>query len=338
MSGMFRDPVTGFSYPAAWIEACRDPAGLAMAREGLAVLSADGTVLRRGYTTGTTAAACCKAAILSLGKDLREVEIGIPAGLRVIVDVDASGGRASCRKYAGDYPDDVTAGLEFRATCTPLECGLMLSPGRGIGRFSRETPRFGLGEPAISRPALECITAAMEEACEIAGLGGASVTLEIPDGEEVARRTLNPKVGVAGGLSILGTTGLVEPWDDHLGQSVVERVKTEPRVVLATGRTGLFFARLLFPDHTAVLAGSRIREALLAAKGDVILCGLPGLVLKFLYPGVLDDTGYETVGEMEGSPIFFERVREAFQRGKMQYPDLRVVIIDRLGTVLGDSG
>ena len=68
------DPLTGFPYPGPWIAACKDDTGLALVRQGLAVLTASGTVLKRGYTTGTTAAACCKAAILSLTEITREVE------------------------------------------------------------------------------------------------------------------------------------------------------------------------------------------------------------------------------------------------------------------------
>jgi cobalt-precorrin-5B (C1)-methyltransferase len=338
MTGEISDPVTGFTYPAQWVEACTDIAGLALVRDGLAVLTSSGKVLRRGYTTGTTAAACCKAAILSCSHDLTEVVLRIPSGLTVIVPVQASAGTASCRKYAGDYPDDVTAGILFCAFTSQKGVGLELDAGEGIGRFIRKTPRHFEGEPAISKPARECIFTAMEEALEESGLEGARVSLSIPDGAAVAAKTLNPKVGIAGGISILGTTGLVEPWDDHLALSVVDRVKGAPRVVLTTGRTGLFHARLLFPDHEVILAGARIREALDAAPGEVILCGLPGLILKFLYPQILENSACLTVEELTDRPEFDERMTEAFRRGKRLYPRLRVVLVDRKGIILGDSG
>lgn len=332
------DPVTGFHYPAAWVAACRDPAGLALVRSGLAVLTSAGTVLRRGFSTGTTAAACCKAAILSVKREISDVTLTIPSGLTVTVPVSGSGGRASCRKYAGDYPADATAGILFIAEYRQNEPGIELVPGEGIGRFVRDTPRYRAGQPAISRPAQECISRAMEEAVAETGLPGASVLLTLPDGVRVGAETLNPKVGIARGISLLGTTGLVEPWDDHLTASVLERVSASERLVITTGRIGLRFARLLFPDHDVILAGAKIREALSAAHGEVILCGLPGLVLKFFLPDILEGTGLATVEELSYHPEFEERMQKAFLIAAENFPDLRVVVIDRDGTILGDSG
>ncbi len=110
-----RDPVTGFLYPNGWQEMSGIHGTSISSHEGFAVLTASGTILRRGYTTGTTAAAACKAAILSLDHDVSEVTIRLPCGLVAGVPVTAHTGHASCRKYAGDYPSDVTAGIEFVA-------------------------------------------------------------------------------------------------------------------------------------------------------------------------------------------------------------------------------
>jgi cobalt-precorrin-5B (C1)-methyltransferase len=332
------DPVTGFTYPDPWVRAAAGKDELALVRDGRAVLTSSGTILKRGFTTGTTAAACCKAAILSVVRPVESVEVTIPCGLTVTVTVAGAAGRAECRKYAGDYPSDATAGLLFVAEYTRKSVGLELIPGDGIGRFVRDTPRHFIGEPAISTPALECIFAAMVEGLTETGLSGARVVLSIPDGAQVAASTLNPKVGIEGGISILGTTGLVEPWDDHLTESVAERVRNADRVVLTTGRIGLRFSRLLFPDHEAVLAGAKLAEALSGADGEVILCGLPGLILRFLDPGILDGTGCMTVEELSATPVFEQRMAAAFRKGKECYPALRVVVIDRRGIILGDSG
>ena len=332
------DPVTGFSYPAPWIAACRDDAGLGLVRAGLAVLTSSGTVLRRGYTTGTTAAASCKAAILSLKEETTEVSVLTPAGIRVCIPVEAARGVASCMKYPGDYPGDVTAGICFLAECTPAGEGITLYPGEGIGRFTRDTPRNRKGDPAISTPALSAILNAVQEGLEVTGLPGASIHLRIPEGAAVARGTLNPKLGIEGGISVLGTTGLVEPWDDHLTETVMERVRTTHRVVLTTGRTGLRYARLLFPDYEAVLAGAQLKAALGEARGPVILCGLPALILKFLDPEILSRTGCETIEEFSTRPEFRARMLLAFKKGKEKYPGLRVVIVHRDGDILGDSG
>ena len=261
-----RDPVTGFLYPENWQEKVSDPAGLDLVAQGFAVLTASGTILRRGYTTGTTAAAACKAAILSLKQDVSQVTVRLPCGLVADVPAEAQAGHASCRKYAGDYPSDVTAGIEFVAEAVAAPDGLSLIPGPGIGRFARDTPRYQKGAPAISDAPLACILASMQEALDDTGLSGATVTLSIPEGARIANKTLNPRVGIEGGLSVLGSTGLVEPWDDHLEESVQARVKDAKNVVLTTGRVGLRYSRLLFPDHEVVLAGGRIGEALVCCE------------------------------------------------------------------------
>ena len=332
-----KDPVTGFLYPGAWREKCKTPALLEPVEQGLAILTSSGTVLRRGFTTGTTAAAATKAAILSLKSDVVSVTIRIPCGLCVDIPVEAHAGRASCRKYAGDYPADVTAGLEFVAEAVPATEGIQLVPGAGIGRFVRDTPRYPKGTPAISPAPLECILAAMQEALDKTGFSGVSITLTVPEGERVAKKTLNSRVGVEGGISILGTTGLVEPWDDHLAESVIERVAGARHPVLTTGRIGLRYARLLFPDRDVILVGGKIGEALDAVKGDVVLCGLPALVLRYIHPHILEGTGYATVEELAASPAFDRIVPPLLAAWKKTHPHVRVLLVNREGAVIAES-
>ncbi len=331
------DPVTGFTYPEAWIDNCSSPGKLALVRRGLAVLTATGLVLRRGFTTGTTAAAACKAAILSLNGNPASVPVTTPCGIIVDVPVTAAAGRAECRKYAGDYPNDATAGIAILATAVQQEAGLDLVPGPGIGRYARTTPRFSKGTPAITPAPLSSILRSMEEALEATGLSGARVFLEVPDGGQVAARTLNAKVGIEGGISILGTTGLVEPWDDHLTGSALERIRLAKRVVLTTGRTGLRHARLRYPEHEIVLVGSKIERALSAANGDVILFGLPALILKFINPRILEGTGCATVEELSVQPAFSGILEETLAGFRMDHPGVRVVIISRSGDIVGES-
>jgi len=332
-----RDPVTGFDYPEAWVKKCSSPNLLRQAEEGLAVLTSSGTVIRRGYTTGTTAAASCKAAILSFSGVVTAVPVHLPCGIVVTVPVLGLAGKATCKKFAGDYPDDVTAGCEFVAEAMPLPEGIRFVPGEGIGRFSRDTPRFRKGEPAISPAPLECILTSIQEAIDLQGLSGVRVTLRIPLGAEIAKKTLNPKVGVEGGLSVLGTTGFVEPWDDHLEESVRERVATSRNAVLTTGRIGLRYARLLFPDHDIILVGGKIGEALDAVKGKVILFGLPALILRYINPHILDGTGYTTVEEYAASPAFHRSMNLSLRKFKKEYPQVRVVIVNRNGVIIGES-
>jgi cobalt-precorrin-5B (C1)-methyltransferase len=329
-----RDPVTGFDYPEEWVKKCSSPDLLRLAEEGGAVLTSSGTVIRRGYTTGTTAAAACKAAILSLSGVVTSVPVHLPCGLVVSVPVFGLAGNASCKKFAGDYPDDVTAGCEFIAEAMPLPDGIRFVPGEGIGRFSRDTPRFRKGEPAISSAPLECILTSIQEAIDQQGLSGVRVKLQIPLGAEIAKKTLNPKVGVEGGLSVLGTTGFVEPWDDHLEESICERVSTS---VLTTGRTGLRYARLLYPDRDIVLVGGKIGEALNAAQGDVILFGLPALILRYINPRILEGTGFSTVEEFAVTPGFHHTMTSNLREFKKDHPQVKVVLVDRDGAIIGKS-
>jgi cobalt-precorrin-5B (C1)-methyltransferase len=332
-----KDPVSGFDYPDEWVKKCSSPELLRLAGEGLGVLTSTGTVIRRGYTTGTTAAAACKAAILSLSGVVTSVPVHLPCGLVVSVPVFGLAGNASCKKYAGDYHDDVTAGCEFIAEASPLPEGIRFVPGEGIGRFSRDTPRFRKGEPAISPAPLECILRSIQEAIDQLGLPGVRVKLQIPLGEEIARKTLNPRIGVEGGLSVLGTTGLVEPWDDHLEESMRERISTSRNTVLTTGRIGIRYARLLYPDHDIILVGGKIGEALDAAKGEVILFGLPGLILRYINPHILEGSGFSTVEEYAASPEFPQTMNKSLRDFKKVYPLVRVIIVNRDGITIGES-
>jgi cobalt-precorrin-5B (C1)-methyltransferase len=333
-----RDPVTGFDYPEDWVSKCRSQDQLADVQQGFSVLTASGTVLRRGYTTGTTAAAACKAAILSLSSEVSSVRITIPCGLELDVSVTASGGVARCRKFAGDYPSDITAGLEFVARAMQQDDGVHLVPGEGIGTFSRKTPRFGKGTPAINPAPLACILQSMQEAIDLTGMPGVEVSMSVPEGAAVATRTLNPRVGVDGGISVLGTTGLVEPWDDHLSESVFKRISAAgDRAVLTTGRTGLRYARLWYPDYEIILIGSKIGDALIAAKNSVVLFGLPALILKYINPHILDGTGYMTIEELAASQDFLQIVDGVLARFSRDYPNVRVVLVNRSGDIIGES-
>ena len=175
----------------------------------------------------------------------------------------------------------------------------------------------------------------MNEALEETGISGVSVTLFVIGGREAGADTLNPRVGVEGGISLLGTTGFVEPWDDHLNSSIEVRVRSADRVVITTGRIGLRISRLLFPEYEVILAGSKIGAAIAVSSCETILCGLPGLILKFLDPDILKGTGYQTVEEYIATEEGLKRMRETLRTA--QPPGIRVVIVDRDGGILGDT-
>ena len=329
------DPVTDFRYPEAWVSLCRDPAGLRLVGSGTAVLTSNGTVLRRGFTTGTTAAAACQAAIMSChGREVSSVSVRTACGLVLPVEVQGKDGRASCFKYSGDYPHDATAGIELRAEVVEFRDDTVLDVGQGIGRWDQDTPRYAKDDPAISRTAMGCILGSVSTACQAQGEKGALVRLCAVNGEVVARLTLNGRIGVQGGISILGSTGLVEPWDDHLGQDSLERALGAERAVITTGRVGLRHARLQYPEEEVILVGANIRSVLECREAGLTLFGLPALILKFIDPLVLEGTGYRTVEELVSSDRGEEMMRSSIARFKHRHPGHGIVIIDREGKVL----
>lgn len=333
-----KDPVTGFEYPGIWVDRCTSAGDLRLAEQGLGVLTSSGSVLRRGFTTGTTAAAAVKAAVLSLKGDTGPVRILLPCGLAVDVPAHGHAGTGRSAKYAGDYPADVTAGLEFVAVASPAASGtITVTFGEGIGKFSRDTPRYRKGTPAVSPPALSCIVRSVQEAMDETGRSGVTVHVTAPLGRDVGKKTLNPRMGVDDGISVLGTTGLVEPWDDHLTESTMGRIAAADRPVLTTGRIGLRFSRLLFPDREVILVGGKLKEALDAARGDFALCGLPALILRHINPRILEGTGYPTVEELAASPQFPAILADTLRKFRTQRPRVTVVLINREGRIIGES-
>lgn len=323
------DPVNNFKIPDEWVKRTRVPIKELdeMISSGCYVLLSGGRLLRRGYTTGTTAAAAAKAAVLSLIKDVSEIDVKTPIGLRVKLPVRAEKGKASVHKFSGDHATDVTNGIEIVA-CAKENDTISIKAGNGIGRKK--------GSPAINPVPMRQIEEAIKEALVETGLKGACVIISVPMGEKIAKKTLNEKIGIMGGISILGTTGFVEPWNEHLGEMKEELIKNAHRVILTTGRIGLRFSHMLFPDYIVILIGSDISRGLDAANGEVIICGLPGLILKWANPDILKNMGHLTVQEMIDSypenPIIDRALDEAVKKsGK------RVVLLNRDGTILRDS-
>lgn len=333
------DPVNNFKIPEEWITRTGIPREELDKRvaSGMVVVLSNGSVLKRGYTTGTTASAAAKAAVLSLMKKVDSVSVPTPVGLRAQLEVsEASQGRAVVKKIRNDHESDITRGLEFVGEARETE-GIRILGGKGIGIVRRDGLQVPRGQPAINPKPMEQIKAAVQEAVEELGLKGAEVTISIPDGERIGKETLNSRIGVEGGISVLGSTGFVEPWNDHLGEMKGDLIRCTDKVVLTTGRIGMRYSHMLFPDYTVVMVGSRISEGLEYASGDVIICGLPGLVLKWGNPGMLEGSGYATVVEMLEKEPEHARLKEAFKMAIEKGKGARIVVIDRDGSVLMDS-
>ena len=324
------DPVNNFQIPDEWIKRARIPIKEleACISSGRYVLLSDGSLLRRGYTTGTTAAAAVKASVLSLKKEVSEVSVHTPAGIRAALPVTAKDGKAYATKDAGDHASDVTVGIKIIAEAREHN-SIIIRAGPGIGSKK--------GIPAINPSPMRQIEDSVKEALSETGLKGAYVTISIPDGEEISKKTLNGKLGITGGISILGTTGFVEPWNEHLGEMKEELIRSADKLILTTGRLGMRFSHMLFPGYEVVLIGSDITRGLKAAKGEAMLCGLPGLILKWAFPGILQDSGYLTVQEMIEADMKNPLIDKALERA-VKLSGKRVVLLNRDGTILRDSG
>jgi cobalt-precorrin-5B (C1)-methyltransferase len=177
--------------------------------------------LRRGWTTGACAAAASRAAYQALltGQFPDPVPVQLPGGIRpsLALALNESGlgfARAGIVKDAGDDPD-VTHGALVVATVrlAPPGSGVTFQAGEGVGTVTLAGLPLPPGEPAINPMPREMIrTAIAEAAAEHGGSGDVVVEISIPGGEKIAERTLNRRLGIIGGLSILGTTGIVVPY------------------------------------------------------------------------------------------------------------------------------
>ena len=178
--------------------------------------------LQCGYTTGSCAAAAAKAAtaMLLLQKKLAEVDLMTPKGILLhllLEDVSLEKEQAVCavRKDGGDDPD-ATHGLLVYATVQKSSVpGVHIDGGRGVGRVTKKGLWQPVGEAAINRVPREMIREAVQSVCEdLDYTGGISVVISVPGGEEVAKKTFNPRLGIDGGISILGTSGIVVPMSE----------------------------------------------------------------------------------------------------------------------------
>jgi cobalt-precorrin-5B (C1)-methyltransferase len=329
------DPVTGFEIPRSWIELAKDPQIFEKIQSGLYVLLSDGNLLRRGLTTGTTAAAACKGAILSLYNPQEIADVMTPAGIRVKLPVKARRGFCIAIKDGGDHRFDVTRDLEFLAFAEHYD-SVQLIASKGIGRFSKIDLDDQICRNAISQSARKQILEAIHEGLVKTKMRGAKVELSVPRGEIVAKDTLNPQLGIEGGISILGSTGFSEPWNDHLGKSRMDEIKDSTRVVVTTGRTGLKYSRMLFPDHKAVLLGCQLDRVNFEKDQESIICGLPALILKWAWPQILDGTGYKTISELVAKEPNHPQISEALKKAKAKLPHTRIILLHKNGKFLRD--
>ena len=193
--------------------------------------------LRFGYTTGSCAAGAARgAARLLFGEDeISEVELMTPKGILLhleILDRKRSENAASCavRKDAGDDPDTtngilVYAKVEKFLIRSDMEDRIVIDGGIGVGRVTKPGLSQKVGEAPINPVPRAMILQAVEEiADQYHYEGGLKVTISVPEGEKIARKTFNPRLGIVGGISILGTSGIVEPMSE---KALIDSIRVE---------------------------------------------------------------------------------------------------------------
>ena len=269
--------------------------------------------LKKGITTGTCAAAAAKAAAIFLltGERVKTVAVTLPAGKSVTVDVaktEMRDGAAVCSvvKYSGDDPD-ITDGITVRAAVTKTDGGIMIDGGEGVGRVTKSGLDREVGEAAINSVPRGMIRGSVTEAAANYE-GGFNVIISVPGGEEIAKKTFNPRLGIEGGISILGTSGIVEPMSEKaLTDTIYLELKTtraegHKTAVLVPGNYGADFALREFGIEKTVQCSNFVGDALdyasdLGFTGAVLISHMGKLVK--LGSGIMNTHSSYADGRME---------------------------------------
>ncbi len=198
--------------------------------------------MRYGFTTGSCAAAAAKAAAYMLlsGREKKEITIQTPGGIAFTArlrQICREEGEVSCgvEKDGGDDPDVTTGALICARVCLGSGKGqkVQIEGGAGVGRVTRPGLDQPVGSPAINRVPREMIRREVLEVCEAFDCQeGLTVEIFVPEGERLAERTFNPRLGIRGGISILGTTGIVEPMSSR---AILDTMRVELRQRRAEG-------------------------------------------------------------------------------------------------------
>lgn len=247
--------------------------------------------LREGFTTGSCAAAAALASCLWQrdGACPERVEIVVPAGKTFAPEIIAHGGYVcGVIKDGGDDPD-ITTGSEVRARVRLMESdgGIRFLAGDGVGTITLPGMKLPVGEAAINPVPRRMIEQAVRQ---VFPARAAEVTVSIPGGEELAKRTFNPRLGVVGGLSVLGTTGVVHPMSEEaLKETIrlelsVRKSQGAEEIGLVFGSQGETAAAALFPGMQTAQMSNFVGFALDSAAElgflRVILLGQPGKLVK----------------------------------------------------------
>ena len=256
--------------------------------------------LRTGFTTGACAAAAAKAAARCLVRNtvLSEIETTLPNRMRVtfpLARCERAGGRAICSviKDAGDDPDcthgaQLTAEVELRA-----EPGIEIRGGAGVATVTKAGLGLDVGSPAINPVPRRNITEMVIEELMKSSYRGAVVTVSVPGGEEMAKKTTNARLGLVGGISILGTTGIVKPYSTAAFKaSVIQEIDVAAagglrELVLTTGGKSEQYAMRLYPHlpeqafiQVGDFIGVAVKQCARRGIARAIIVGMMGKLSK----------------------------------------------------------
>lgn len=288
--------------------------------------------LRFGYTTGSCAAAAAKAAaqMLLSGEEVPHVSLQTPKGIRLYLDVEdivrgISSVSCAVRKFSGDDPDVTDQALIYASVCradgespgehemTAEYDGLLLrlDGGEGVGRVTRHGMEQEVGQAAINEVPRRMIFDALREVCESFGYRGAlKVCISIPEGERLAAQTFNPRLGICGGLSILGTSGIVEPMSE---KALTDTIWLEMKMLSDTGHKSCYivpgnYGAAFMKESLGVdpdlavkcsnYVGEAIDDARLLEMESVLLIGHVGKFIK-LAAGIMNTHSHQADGRME---------------------------------------
>jgi cobalt-precorrin-5B (C1)-methyltransferase len=261
----------------------------------------DKSKLRTGFTTGACAAAAAKAATRCLlgGSVLTEIETTLPNRQKVTFALhrcqrEGAGVLASVIKDAGDDPD-CTHGAELVATVTPAAtAGVELRGGAGVAVVTKPGLGLEVGDPAVNPiPRKNIIEMVSEELAAAGSTSGVVVTLSVPGGEEMAKKTLNARLGLLGGISILGTSGIVKPYSTaaykaSIIQAIdVARERGLTTLVVTTGGKSEAYAMKLLPElpeeafiQMGDFVGITLRHCARRQTTRVVIVGMMGKLSK----------------------------------------------------------
>lgn len=284
--------------------------------------------MQYGFTTGSCAAAAAKAAayMLLTGRIKKEITIETPKGIiyaAKILDITCRGNEVSCavEKDGGDDPDITTGALIYaKVSYMESEEGkgkgtsgqeIIIDGGAGVGRVTRPGLDQPVGSAAINHVPREMIQKEVQEVCKITDYkGGLKVEILVPEGEKLSERTFNPRLGIVGGISILGTSGIVEPMSS---QAILDTIQIELRqrriagfdyVAVSPGNYGLDFMKRTYGydlDRSVKCSnfiGETIDMAVELGFREMLLTGHIGKLIK-VAGGIMNTHSKEADCRME---------------------------------------